>query len=422
LRYDYIFKEEDMGVIDRLNKHILVDGFHVIADEYLSKGSTLVDQETKKAYIDCYSQFASQPLGWNHQAYNYVSYPKHKLANSDMYTELYADFVDYFSNLTSDFKHYFFIDGGALAVENALKAAFDWKLQVGATKAEHLDVVHFKEAFHGRTGYTMSLTNTDPNKIKGFPKFNWSRVTNPKIHFPADEAKVKNLEGILKKELDAIKWKNVAAIIVEPIQGEGGDNHFRKEFFETLRSYADKKQALLIFDEVQTGLGATGKMWAYEHFGVVPDLMCFGKKTQVCGFCSTDRIEQASENVFVKSSRINSTWGGNNFDMARAIQIFDAILNENLVKHAEIVGKYLKDEIKHKCFSKKYVPFTNLRGRGLMIAFDLKSPEERDEVVKKLQKNMLVLTCGKSGIRLRPHLDFPIAEVETVADLIAEAL
>jgi L-lysine 6-transaminase len=103
---------------------------------------------------------------------------------------------------------------------------------------------------------------------------------------------------------------NVAAIIIEAIQGEGGDNHFRSEFFRTLRQLADENDAMLIIDEVQTGVAMTGKMWAHQH-SVEPDMIAFGKKMQVCGFLCGRRIEEIKENVFAVPSRINSTWGGN---------------------------------------------------------------------------------------------------------------
>ena len=318
----------DSKVIDRLSNHIITDGFHVVVDPERSHGSWVVDAETGKEFLDCYSQFASQPLGWNHpsllEAQDHLGRAAlHKLANSDMYSKDYADFVDRFAELTPDFSHYFFIDGGALAVENALKAAFDWKAQKSGIRSlstvNELDVVHFYKAFHGRTGYTLSLTNTELNKTKLFPQFNWSTI------YDIDK-------------LDKYMHSEVAAIIVEPIQGEGGDKHFEAQIFHELRALADTYSSMLIFDEVQTGLGATGKMWAYEHFGVVPDMMCFGKKTQVCGFCATDRIDEVKENVFSTSGRINSTWGGNIVDMVRFQYIADAIQKYDLVSNAAQVG------------------------------------------------------------------------------------
>ena len=393
-------------VIDRLSKHILTDGFHVVVDPMSSEGSWVVDTDGNK-YLDCYSQFASQPLGWKHpallKAQNEMGISgRIKLANSDMYSEEYADFVDKFSEITPDFKHYFFIDGGALAVENALKAAFDWKAKKlnysHTVDINNLDVFHLKDAFHGRTGYTLSLTNTTPEKTALFPKFRWTTV----------EPDWKNIEKRIHSE--------VAAIIIEPIQGEGGDNHFPLEFFTNLRRIADDNDCLLIFDEVQTGMGLTGKMWAYEHFNIVPDIMCFGKKTQVCGFCSTERIDEVKDNVFNTSGRINSTWGGNIVDMIRSRYIIDAIQKNNLINNAEDIGRHLLWELR------KLPVIDNVRGRGLMIAFDLSEEYVRDLVISKLSKNMLVLKSGKRSIRLRPPLTFSIEDANHAISFIKEAV
>ena len=421
-----------MSVIERLNKHILVDGFHVVVDTKKSHESWIVEADTGKEYLDCYSQFASQPLGWNHPLMgSYVEMfgevALHKIANSDMYCETYAEFVETFAEYTPDFKHYFFVDGGALAVENALKAAFDWKMQkCPDLHTQDLDVIHFKEAFHGRTGYTMSLTNAGENwlsednlKTKWFPKFNWTRVTNPKIHFPLDEGKVKNLEKMSIDEMQiAFDKGNVAAIIIEPVQGEGGDNHFRPEFMQTLRQLADDNGAMLIFDEVQTGVGLTGKMWAYEHYGVVPDMMCFGKKTQVCGFCATDRIDEVEKNVFEVSGRINSTWGGNIVDMSRSRVYLNIIQNANLIERVSQTGAYFLQRLQNLDSEKA----SNVRGKGFMLAFDVTTPERRKEVVSKLSKNMMVLTCGKTGIRFRPHLTFTSKDVDRAMEFIEGSL
>ena len=394
-------------IIDRLSQHILTDGFHIAVDISKSRGSWIVDVETGEKYLDCYSQFASQPLGWNHPALQKAEYDLgnaalHKLANSDMYSEEYAMFADKFSEATPDFKHYFFVDGGALGVENALKAAFDWKAKkLGYSHyvdINNMDVFHLKNAFHGRTGYTLSLTNTTPEKTDLFPRFRWTTV---KPNW---------------REIEDRMHEEVAAIIIEPIQGEGGDNHFPKEFFTNLRRIANERDCLLIFDEVQTGMGLTGKMWAYEHFGVIPDMMCFGKKTQVCGFCSTDRIDEVKDNVFNTSGRINSTWGGNIVDMVRFKYIVEAIKEYSLVENARDVGIHLLSNLI------KIKQIQRVRGRGLMLAFDLESTERRDEVVSKLQDKMLVLKCGTKSIRLRPALTFSKEDADLASNYIEDAV
>jgi L-lysine 6-transaminase len=414
------------NVIPTLEKHILVDGFHHVVDFEKSEGSWIVDAVTGKKYLDCYSQFASQALGWNHPKLHErmldtcVPTIAHKMANSDMYSEQFAEFAETFSSITPDFKYHFFIDGGALAVENCLKAAFDWKAQEGGVGSDagtnYLNVIHLKEAFHGRSGYTMSLTNTGSLKTKWFPKFSWSRVTNPKITFPMDEKQIKLSEELSLMQIkSALQSTIVAAIIVEPIQGEGGDNHFRKEYFQQLREYADKGKCLLIFDEVQTGLGMTGKMWCYEHFGVVPDLMSFGKKTQVCGCCATERMDEVMNHVFKKSGRINSTWGGHITDMVRSTEIIRIIKEDNLVQNASLVGQYFLEKLQG-------LPLKNVRGKGLMIAFDLKDGDERDKFLSKLSDNMLALKCGNKSIRFRPHLTFSKEDVDQAVEFIQKAL
>ena len=224
---------------------------------------------------------------------------------------------------------YFFIEGGALAVENALKAAMDWKVRknLAAGRGERgTEIIHFERAFHGRTGYTMSLTNTDPRKIAYFAKFPWPRIVSPSLDFslpPRRSARRRRrrrkscAENEIRDVL-AQKAVDIAAIIIEPIQGEGGDNHFRGEFLHTLRRLCDEHDMLLIFDEVQCGMGITGRNWCCEHFDVLPDLLAFGKKAQVCGVMAGPRLDEVKDNCFRLPSRINSTWGGNFTDYVRS--------------------------------------------------------------------------------------------------------
>lgn len=421
------------NVIETLGSKILVDKKSIVVDLQKSQGSWLVDQRTGKQYLDCFSQFASQPLGWNHpkmvsQKDRLLDVVINKVANSDMYTTQYAEFVSKFSEFTEDFKYHFYICGGALAVENALKTAFDWKMKkmkIDSDKsANNLQVIYLKEAFHGRSGYTMSLTNNDNPKnpkVWGFPKFNWKKIHNPKVWHELDgidNIKAKNSETIAIEEAKKILQKrNVAAIILEPIQGEGGDNHFRYEFLKSLRNLADEYEALLIFDEVQTGLGLTGKTWAYQHFGIVPDVLAFGKKVQVCGICAGPRLDDVKNNVFTEYSRINSTWGGNIVDMVRSTMHMEIIQEDDLISNAKETGDYFLNKIKNL-----YGKINNIRGRGLMIAFDLKDTEERNKVLDKLEENLLAIPCGSKSIRLRPHLDFSKIEADQAYEFISSSL
>jgi len=308
-----------------LKENILVDGFHVVIDLEKSHGAVIVDALQGKEYLDCYGYFATLPVGHNHPKLRDEGFRESLMraalanpTNSDMYSREFAAFVKTFRALAvpAEFRYLFFVAGGGLAVENTMKAAFDWKAQKNRARGVEGGadkILHFRDAFHGRTGYTLSVTNTDPTKTDDFPQFDWPRISSPYIDFPMDEQAVAAKEEVAYAEIEAAFEHDpdgIAAILIEPIQAEGGDHHFRPDFFAKLREYADRYEALLIFDEVQTGLGATGTMWAYEQTGVVPDLIAFGKKTQVCGMMSTRRIDEIESNVFHVSSRINSTWGG----------------------------------------------------------------------------------------------------------------
>lgn len=408
-----------------MKTHTIGDGESIIIDNTKSHGVYLVDGITGNSYLDCSSQFASMAIGWNHpkmepQVAKIGVIGKHKYANSDYFSVELAEFTETFASLAPDFEHFFFIEGGTLGVENALKAAFDWKAKKLGLKEKDinsLDVIHLEKAFHGRSGYTLSLTNTLPNKTASFPKFNWTRIKNPKIKFPlVDSEVIVDEEFSLDQAEKALKSKLVAAILLETIQGEGGDNHFTPRYFAALRELADKYEAILILDEVQTGVGLTGKMWAYEHYGIIPDMISFGKKAQVCGFASTNRIDDIPNNVFNISSRINSTWGGNIVDMVRFKAIADIIVEDNLVENADIVGKYFLDQLQ------KLPIINNVRGKGLMLAFDLNDMGTRDAVIEEMQKKMTVLPCGEQSIRLRPHLIFSKENVDEAISYITDAI
>ncbi len=422
-----------------LKNHMLVDGYPIVLDIEKSHGSWLVNSLNGKEYLDFFTFFASSAIGYNHPALmqddflgELAKVAVNKVSNSDLYTTQMAEFVETFAEVAvPDYlPNLFFVSGGALAVENALKAAFDWKVRKNKAKGfegeKGQKVIHFKEAFHGRTGYTMSLTNTDPAKINYFPKFDWPRIENPKITFPIEEH-IEEIEAAERRAVESIEkiiaedGDDIAAIIIEPVQGEGGDNHFRKEFFMELRRIADDNEIILIFDEIQTGGGITGKMWAHQNYGVNPDILAFGKKTQVCGIMASDRLNEV-DSVFKVSSRINSTWGGNIVDMYRAKKIFEVIEQENLVDNAAKMGKLLQDGLK-KIQNENPDIISNARGLGLFCAFDLKDSETRDKLVDKLFENdLFILKCGPLTIRFRPPLNVSEEEIGKALKIINDTM
>ncbi|MCH8325700.1 MAG: L-lysine 6-transaminase [Bacteroidetes bacterium] len=423
----YNVSPEDVHSV--IGKHMLADGFDIVLDLKKSKGVRLIDAKTGDEYLDLFTFFASNALGLNHPKINNIDFHEelvtsavNKPSNSDIYTQQMASFVNTFAHIAKPdyMKHLFFISGGGLAVENGLKIAFDWKVQKnfekGIKEEKGFQVIHFKEAFHGRTGYTMSLTNTDPTKVKYYPKFDWPRITNPKAIFPIEN----NLEQIIASENKAITEINeaiknnpddIAVIIIEPIQGEGGDNLFRKEFFLKLRDIADENEIMLMFDEVQTGFGLTGKFWASDYY-VQPDIISFGKKAQVCGIMVSERVDEIENNCFNVSSRINSTWGGNLTDMVRSKRILEIIEEENLVENARLQGDYLLENL-HKIQEDFPSLISNARGLGLMCSFDLPDGDTRNKFTKEsLKEKLLILGCGEKSIRFRPPLNITKEELD----------
>ena len=430
-------------VHDTLSKHILADGYDLTFDMEKSEGVHIYDSKNNRTLLDFFTCFASVPLGYNHpKMVNDETFKHHLMlaamtnpSNSDVYTTQYAEFVDTFSKvgIPSYLPHAFFVAGGALAIENALKTAMDWKVQKnfqkGYKEEKGFKVLHFEQAFHGRSGYTLSLTNTLPDKTKWFAKFDWPRVSNPKISFPLTE---ESLTDVMQREALSIAQikqafqdhkDDICAIIIEPIQSEGGDNHFRQEFLEQLRILADENEALLIYDEVQTGVGLTGKFWCHEHFGekARPDILAFGKKMQICGILAGNKVDEIETNVFRVPSRINSTWGGNLVDMVRSSKILQIIQEDKLVEKATETGAYLQQELNKIAESSNLI--RNVRGRGLLTAFDFPDKEKRDAFVKKgMEKKAMFLGCGNQSIRFRPALIIEKSHIDQGLEITREIL
>jgi len=411
------------SVLEAIGQHVLLDGFKVVVDLDKSRGSYLHNAVSGKRLIDLYGFFGSMPVGFNHPHFDQpevqrdlLRAAKVKIANSDVYSEGYAEFVAAFERVVGlpPLERYLFIEGGAMAVENCLKAAMDWKVRksLASGRGERgTQILHFRRAFHGRSGYTMSLTNTDPRKTDLFAKFDWPRVSCPHIDFSLPEseregdviAREQKAEREIRDFIDQ-RGIDICAIIIEPIQGEGGDNHFRGEWLQKLRKICDDHDILLIFDEVQCGMGATGRNWCCEHFNVVPDLLAFGKKAQVCGVMAGPRLDEVKDNAFRLSSRLNSTWGGNFTDMVRSTHYLRIIEKEHLVEDAAKVGAYFLDQLHDLQLEEPLI--SAARGRGLFLAFDLPDPKTREEFWKGFfDLGVLTLRSGENSIRFRPPLD-----------------
>jgi len=405
-----------------LGRWILAHGMPIVWDIDKSKGSYLHDAKSGIDYLDFFGFFATRTLAFNHPRLVEPAFTERLLraarqrpSNCDLYSEPYASFVDKLGRVTLGDKlsHLFFIDGGGPAVDNAVKTAIDWKHRKNLANGRGergSQMLHFRQAFHGRTGYALSLTDShDSRKTQFFPKFAWPRVMNPTMRFPFDAAAERDVierEAQSLAEIAAVfdaADHDIAGIIVEPIQGEGGDNYFRREFLQALRRVCDEREALLVFDEVQTGFGSSGSWWDWQNHGVVPDVMVFGKKTQVCGIAAGPRLDEV-DSVFKVASRISSTWEGNLVDMVRADQMIDVIVEDDLLTHTRRMGEYLV-KVLHD-LSLTHPEMTAVRGRGALAAFDLPSAAERDRLVGAcFEEQLLVVPGGTRSVRLRPSLD-----------------
>ena len=418
-------------VKEALSRHLLVDGFDLVLDLEASRGSRLVDARDHRSYLDLFTFFGSSALGMNHPAIamdevyaaELLEAARNKPSCSDVYTVAMTRFVEVFSRVLGDprLPHLFFIEGGALAVENALKVAFDWKSRWneahGIDPALGTRVLHLREAFHGRSGYTLSLTNTDPVKIDRFPRFAWPRIPSPYLS-PGLDVSTREAETLAAARAAFVQHPHdIACFIMEPIQAEGGDHHFRPQFMQAMQALCHEFDALLVLDEVQTGCGLTGTAWAYQQLGVQPDVVAFGKKTQVCGIMAGGRVDEIPDNVFAVSSRINSTWGGSLVDMVRARRILEVMEDEQLLARVSAMGPRLLHMLEG--LAVRHTSVTHPRGRGLMCAFSLPDKAMRDTVLTMLreQESVLLLGCGTRSIRFRPALN--VTEDDLLAGVAA---
>lgn len=425
-------------VHETLRRAILVEGYPFVLDLEGSHGQYLRDARDGREYLDFFTFYASRPVAFDHPYLRDPEYQRRLLlaamqkpSNCDVYTGLFAEFVETFRSLAMGpgMKHLFFIDGGALAVENALKAAFDWKVQkTGADENRCTQVLHFRHAFHGRSGYTLSLTNTaDPRKIRHFPKFDWPRVNSPALSFRKGKPSLDEVEAAEQKALDEIDRvyeqrgeRSIAAVIIEPVQCEGGDRHFRPEFLKALRSLCDRREALLIFDEVQTGMGTTGTRWLYEQTGVVPDVVAFAKRAQTGGIMAGPRLDEV-DSVFKVKSRISSTFAGNLSDFVRSQRYLEIVRDDHLLDNARRQGEQLRQGLLR--FEDQSEAVTNVRGVGLLVAFDLPTTAQRDHVVQEcMNRGLLVLSCGERSVRLRPALDVRNEDCDRALDILGGVL
>lgn len=420
-----------------LERHVVVSDLDLVIDLARSHGSTLVEARTDVSYLDFATFAGSLPLGMNHPGMTgdaeftraLTLAALHKITNPDFHSREYASFVAAFARVLGDpaLPRLFFVDGGALAVENAIKAAFDWKWRTSGTAPERLLVMHLTDAFHGRSGYTLSLTSTEAVITEGYPQWDWPRLPTPGVCHPPTEFAEVNEANDARALHHAEKFfvdnpGRVACFIAEPIQGAAGDTHLSPRFLRGMQELCHTHEALFVLDEVQTGCGITGTPWLYQQLGLTPDLVAFGKKTQVSGVMAGGRVTDTPGNPFAAAGRIGSTWGGNTVDMVRATGILDIIEEDGLLQYAAQAGALLLSLVEDLA-ARHPTLVSNPRGRGLLCAFDVSDTALRNRVLTELRTvhHVLLLGGGERSVRFRPSLAVAeddlrkgVAAIETV--------
>lgn len=372
-----------------------LSNYNISVDWEKSHGSYVWDKNNNQFYLDFFSMFSSLPLGWNHPVFKSDSFMEDirkvsqmKIVNREFQTEEKSKFLNKFIEFTNVglFSKYAFATTGALAVEYACKTAIDYKWG---------DILSLEGSFHGVASYgnVTSCRKLTESILGEYPDFMWPIGI-----------KVKSLEHYLKNY-------RIAGILVEPIRSTLGDVYYSEKEFKHMRELATKYDVPLIFDEIQTGFCATGKKWYFEHLGIEPDIVAFGKKSQVTGVM----VKEKFANIFNNGRKISTTWDGDLVDMVRCYHVMNTIEKDDLLNHITQMGEYLKKQLSYNS------EFKNIRGHGGVIAFDV---ENKDEFVKKMYQRGLICNPNSSNntIRLRPNLNVTKLECDHAIMMLRNCL
>jgi 4-aminobutyrate aminotransferase len=354
------------------------------------------------AFLDFTSNIGTCPLGYSHSEIIEVlkEYSKngiHKIAGQDFYCEEHAKIAQKVASIVPKNFKTFFINSGAEAVENAIKIAYK--------KMGPLPGVSCINAFHGRTLGALSFTFSKPIQKANFPELPVKKI---KFCINDNDVEIDSIERLLGEN-------KIAFILSEVIQGEGGCNVASKQFIKNLRKFANQYGVPLILDEVQSGMGRTGKWWAFEHYEVKPNIMSIAKALQV-GVTAYDKIFDP-----VERGVLSSTWGaGSRIDMAVGTKIIDVINHDRLLSNATIRGDTLKKGLKEMVGKKGII---DVRGIGLMIGIEFDTIERRDnKLIELFKKGLLLLSAGQKTMRVMPPLTIGEEEVQKALVIMNEAL
>jgi len=378
--------------------------FGINIDFEKSHDSYLYDRKTDREILDFFGMYASLPLGYNHPIFKtkefieeFIRVSSFKINNCEFVSNETLEFDKMFREYAGQglYKHFHYACTGALAVEAAIKTCLEYK------KYHTLNVVSFENSFHGINGYGSFVTSRFPGaqkRLAGLPD-NYSTKVKPD----------------LKEVALVFRRGNPTCLLVEPIRCSAGDIYYDIEFLQNLRKMCNEYDIPLIFDEIQVGFGGTGKLWYFEHLDIIPDIVIFGKKTQLSGIMATEKLGEIFKPE--KSVRLEVTWDGDVSDMVRCKYIMKAYQENNILKN-------VVDRSEELIGALSTMPqIENLRNSGLIIGFDLSNTKKRDILLSKLYKNGLV--CNKTGnrsIRLRPNLNISEKEIQHAIEIFYNAL
>ena len=397
--------------------------YNIKIDFRNSNGSFIFDKNSKKKYLDFFGQYATLALGYNHEIFKSQEYIEtinnishQKVVNNEIASDEALDFNKSFKEYTSfnKFDYYHYACTGALAIEAAIKTAIDYK------KNKAFKVISFKGSFHGINGYGGIVTDRfSPvnERLDGFPGNYWHHFENPTVKNSSRSSSRENTsfvnDTLSKIRKTILRDKDVCCILVEPIQCTNGDLFFTDDFFDGLRKIADDTDTPLIFDEIQTGFCSTGKVWYFQNLNIIPDIVVFGKKTQLSGIM----VNKKFSNIFKKPIRLEVTWDADLIDMVRCKFVIKALIKNNILKNVKERSDQLKEGLL------KIRGIKNLRNAGLLLAFDLENKNLRDKLVTSLfEKNMIVNPTKDNTIRLRPPLSVSTLEIDEAINIIKSSM
>ena len=371
--------------------------FDIRIDFERSHGSFVFDKNTNEEFLDMFCMFSSLPLGYNHPVFDdsfdkkIQSLTRLRMCNNLFDSDELIDFKEAFKEI-SFHESIHFCSTGALAVESALKCAFEFKKNPAAM------VLGIKNSYHGINGWGFM---TDPEI---------SSVKNRVIHFPQNDWRHYTLDDLIDYVRDS--KEDIASVIVEPIQCTAGDIYLDINKLKELQELCNKRGICFIVDEIQVGFGVTGKMWYSEKIGLSPDIIIFGKKSQICGIMVNDKYSEAINSQYRK---LEVTFDGDLLDAVRAQYILKAIKEYNLMDSVGSNSKVLEQELSSL--------FNNFRSSGHLIAFDFDSKEKRDAFVQSAYLNrLLVNPTNDKSIRIRPNMAITSNEIDLLVTKISKSV